>query len=176
MSVCRWQILHTNWFLVLKDALAKPVQAAAPMRRIMTVAVYMPHMFDIVGLKELVNVLTDANQSIFIATGDPQQFQFGFSCFDIGDQFFDRLGIGCGREGAHPSERIEVAQSKVERLTATHRQTSNRTLLAILSTEYLDSIAGIKSSNKSRSNVAKDPAAAMYCLRHDHSFERGHWA
>ena len=61
-----------NYRLVLKDALSEPVQTAAPVLRIVAVAIDMPDVIDLVLLQKLMHVLADADQTIFISARDPQ--------------------------------------------------------------------------------------------------------
>ena len=41
------------------------------MRWVMAVTIYVPNVFDVVLLQELMHILADSNQSIFVAARDP---------------------------------------------------------------------------------------------------------
>jgi hypothetical protein len=70
------------------------------------------------------NVLADADQSIFVATGNPQQFYFVFGVLNVRDELLHWFGVGGGRKGADPSERFKVPKAEIEGLTTSHRPVS----------------------------------------------------
>ncbi len=61
-------------------------------------AIDMPNVFDFVLLQELMHVLADSNQAIFVTARDPKQLQFRFRFFDVGNKLFGGFGVrGCGK-------------------------------------------------------------------------------
>jgi hypothetical protein len=106
------------------------------------------------------NVLADADQSIFVATGNPQLF-FVFRVLKFRGEFLHWFGVGGGRKGADPSERFKVPKAEIEGLTTSHRQTGDGPFLSI----YIDRVSfldrGIRSSRRSFSKTAKAGADAI---------------
>ena len=84
-----------NW-LVLKDALNEPVQTAAPVLRIMAVAIDVPDVVDFVLLQKLMRSLADVDQTIFVAAGEPQQFELFFCFGGIGNEFLRAFRVRRG--------------------------------------------------------------------------------
>jgi hypothetical protein len=51
--------------------LNKPVQAAAPVLRIVPVTIDMPNMLDLILFEKFMGVLADSNQAVFVAARNP---------------------------------------------------------------------------------------------------------
>ena len=73
------------------------------------------------------------------AMGMARSPEFLLGLLGIGNQLVGRLRIGSGGESGNPSEGVEVCQTKVQRLAATHRQSRQGPVFAI----GLDGIAGL---------------------------------
>lgn len=95
------------------------------------VNIAVPDVGNVVVAQVSVNTLADPYQAVLLPAGQPEQFELGLRGGGVGDELLGRLGVGRGREGADPGERVEVRQSKVEGLAAAHRQAGQGAVLAV---------------------------------------------
>jgi hypothetical protein len=80
----------------------------------MSVRVHIPDVRNVVLLQVTLHALTDADQVVFVAAGEPQQFELLPGLRRMGNQFLRPLGIGRGGETANPRKCVEVGQAKIE--------------------------------------------------------------
>ena len=73
----------------------------------------------------------DLNQRIVITAGNPQKFQLLSGELRIPNQFLRLFGIGGRRKSTHPCKLIQIGQSKIQGLSATHGKSRNRPVFAV---------------------------------------------
>ena len=82
------------------------IQVVAPVRGIVTVAIDVPLVRDVILLKETLHSLADADEAILISTGKVEQLELLFCRIGVGQQFGRRFGVGRRGEPAHPREGV----------------------------------------------------------------------
>ena len=107
------------------------VNVVRPCFAIMALIIHVPNVPDIVLFQIDVEALRPAEQSVLVAAGNVKKLQLFVNSVRTRDEFIQRLPIGRGRKTTDPGKGIEVAETEIERLTAAHRETSYRALLAI---------------------------------------------
>lgn len=78
-----------------------------------------------------VNTLGDADETVLVAAGKIEQFQFPARGGRIGHEVGGRPGVGSGGKTAHPRQGIEVRDAEIERLSPTHRKAGQGAMLAV---------------------------------------------
>ena len=57
-----------------EDSLREQIQTVSPLRPVVRVAVHLPEVRDVVGLEPGMDALADADESVLVAAGEPEQF------------------------------------------------------------------------------------------------------
>ena len=101
------------------------------MLEVVRVLVHVPDVRHVFLLQVSVNILADTDEAVFVAARDIEELQLLRRLFRIGHQFRRRLCVWRRGETADPSKGVEVSQTKIERLAATHGQTGQRAVLPV---------------------------------------------
>ena len=114
-----------------ENALREVEESVLPMVKIVAVIIHMPDMRHIFLLQVSMHTLADADEVVFVAGGNPKEFQLLRGGYGIRHQLCGGPRIRSGGEPAHPGEGIQIPEAEVQRLAAAHRQASKCPALAV---------------------------------------------
>ena len=114
----------------LECLLHEPVERLFPFWGVVAVGGYVPDVRDFVLLQVGVHTLADVDEAIFVAAGEPEEFQL-LGGSGVRQQFGGLLGVGRGGETADPRKLVHVTEPEVQGLAAAHRETGKGAMLAV---------------------------------------------
>src|SRR5579871_7025699 len=113
-----------------ENPLREVVQVVLPLRGVMRVSVYIPHMRHPLLLQVGMNALADAEQAVLAAARHPQQLQL-LGYFGIGHEFGRTLLVRGRGESSDVGECLGVDNYNVQRLASTHGETCEGAMVTV---------------------------------------------
>ncbi len=121
---------HGGQSRLFEDVLGKKVQVVAPFGTIVGIPIHVPDVGHALLFKVVVNALADEDQAVPVAATKPKQLQL-FWNRRIGHDVGRGPGVRGRGEPADVGKRVDVSQSDVQALAASHRQTGQGPMVAV---------------------------------------------
>src|SRR5688572_9513578 len=99
-----------------------------------------------------VHALADAEEVVFGAAGEPEEFELFGGGGGIGNEFGGFFDVGGGGKAADPGEGIEMGEAEVEGLAAAHGKAGEGAVFAV----FVDAVAGFDGGDDVVEEVARE--------------------